>query len=119
MLENMVNFRQINTPVKAVRNRCGYSKILIFDIMRMRRCAGVCFANDLMACYDRMAHVPSSLALRFLGAPPRAVECMSNTIQQMRHHIRTAYGDSDHSYGGDANNLLQGGGQGSPAAPPM
>ena len=37
----------------------------------------------------------------------------------MRHHIRTAYGDSDHSYGGDANNLLQGGGQGSPVAPPM
>ena len=94
-------------------------KILIFDLMRIKRCAGVCFANDLMACYDWMAHVPSSLALRFLGVPPRAVECMSTTIQQMRHYIRTAYGDSDHYYGGDVDNLLEGGGQESPVAPPI
>ena len=94
-------------------------KILIYDIMRMQRRPGICFANDLMACYDRMAHVPSGLALRFLGAPPTAVQCMSTTIQNMRHYIRTAYGDSDNFYGGDPTRPLQGGGQGSPAAPPM
>ena len=76
-------------------------------------------SNDLMANYDRMAHVPSGLALRYLGAPPTAIQCMSTTIQHMRHYIRTAYGDSETFYGGDEKNPLQGGGQGSPAAPPM
>lgn len=94
-------------------------KILTLDIMRMQRRPGVCFANDLMTCYDRMAHVPSGLALRYLGAPPTAVQCMSSTIQQMRHYIRTAYGDSETFYDGDKDNLLQGGGQGSPPAPSM
>ena len=94
-------------------------KILMFDLMRLQKRAGVCFANDLMANYDRMAHLPSSLALRFLGAPPTAVQCMSTTMQNMRHYIRTAYGDSDNYYGGDPACPLQGGGQGSPAAPPM
>ena len=37
----------------------------------------------------------------------------------MRHFIRTAYGDSDQHYGGNPESPLQGGGQGSPAAPPM
>ena len=94
-------------------------KILTFDLMRMQKRAGVCFANDLMANYDRMAHLPSGLALRFLGAPPTAVQCMSSTMQNMRHYIRTAYGDSETFYGGDPDRPLQGGGQGSPAAPPM
>ena len=94
-------------------------KILTYDIMRMQRRPGVCFANDLMANYDRMAHVPSGLALRYLGAPPTAIQCMSTTIQHMRHNIRTAYGDSETFYGGDEKNPLQGGGQGSPTAPPM
>jgi len=40
-------------------------------------------------------------------------------MQNMRHYIRTAYGDSDNYYGGDPARPLQGGGQGSPAAPPM
>lgn len=44
---------------------------------------------------------------------------MSNTVQNMRHFIRTAYDDSDCHYDGDPLSPLQGGDQGSPAAPPM
>ena len=94
-------------------------KVLIFDILRLRRQSGAGFASDLMSNYDRMVHGASGLALRHLGAPPTAVQCMSNTVQNMRHFIRTAYGDSDCHYGGDPSSPLQGGGQGSPAAPPM
>ena len=76
-------------------------------------------ANDMHSCYDRIMHSASSLALRSLGAPSAAMECMSSSIQTMRHYIRTAYGDSEKFYGGDVHNPLQGGGQGNPAAPPM
>ena len=37
----------------------------------------------------------------------------------MKNFVRTAYGDSDTYYGGDLDDLLQGGGQANPATPPM
>ena len=93
--------------------------VLLFDHMRLTRTSGVSIANDLNSCYDRMVHTVASLALRRIGAPKSAVRCMSTCIQYMRHHIRTAYGDSKHFYGGQEDDPLQGGGQGNPAAPPM
>ena len=93
--------------------------VLLFDYMRLTRTCGISIANDLNSCYDRMVHTGTSLALRRMGAPGTAVECMSKCIQYMRHYIRTAYGDSSNFYGGDENDPLQGGGQGNPAAPPM
>ena len=94
-------------------------KVLFYDYLRVTRKNGVIMANDMHSCYDRMVHSATSLALRSLGAPAPAVDCMSTSIQSMRHYIRTAYGDSDRFYGGDMKNPLQGGGQGNPAAPPM
>ena len=93
--------------------------VLLFDHMRLTRTSGISIANDLNSCYDRMVHTVASLALRRLGAPKSAVRCMSRCIQYMRHHIRTAYGDSKEYYGGKETEPLQGGGQGNPAAPPM
>ena len=93
--------------------------VLLFDHMRLTRTSGVSIANDLNSCYDRMVHTVASLALRRIGAPKSAVRCMSTCIQYMRHHIRTAYGDSKSFYGGKEDDPLQGGGQGNPAAPPM
>jgi len=43
---------------------------------------------------------------------------MISTISNMRHYIRTAYGDSDFSYGSDGK-ILQGSIQGNAAASPM
>ena len=87
--------------------------------MRLSRTCGISVANDLNSCYDRMVHTGTSLALRRMGAPKSAVQCMSKCIQYMRHYIRTAYGDSTSYYGGNESDPLQGGGQGNPAAPPM
>ena len=57
--------------------------------------------------------------MRTLGVPSNAIQCLSKTIQCMRNYIRTAYGDSDNYYCGTEDDLLQGGGQGNPSAPPM
>ena len=81
-------------------------KVLMFDYMRLKRRNGIVFSNDLMNCYDRMHHTALGFALRYLGAPSRAVQCVSTTIQEMRHHIRTAYGDSLTYYGGMRDELL-------------
>jgi hypothetical protein len=35
------------------------------------------------------------------GVPKAAVDCLFSTLQQARHHVRTRYGDSVHTYGGE------------------
>lgn len=94
-------------------------KVLVFDYLRMMRRPGICFASDLMNNYDRMSHYVGSLAMRALGVPMSAIQCLTSSIQNMQHHIRTAYGESDSFYSGSEDNPLQGGGQGNPASPPM
>ena len=94
-------------------------KVLVFDYLRMMRRPGIVFASDLMNNYDRMSHSVGSLAMRALGVPMSAIKCLTTSIQDMQHHIRTAYGDSDSYYSGSTENPLQGGGQGNPASPPM
>jgi hypothetical protein len=36
------------------------------------------------------------------GVPESAVTCMFTTLQELKHQIRTAYGDSELTYGGQA-----------------
>ena len=73
-------------------------------------------SNDAKGCYDRIAHTVVNLALQRLGIPKPALQSMIDTIQQMEHHIRTAFGDSTTFYaqGDDApsQGLLQGSGAG-------
>ena len=66
-----------------------------------------------------MTHAAGSLAMRTLGVPGKAIECLSKTIQTMRNYIRTAFGDSTRYYCGTEDDFLQGGGQGNPATLPM
>ena len=44
---------------------------------------------------------------------------MFTAIQQMKHKIRTGFGDSDREYGNDHVRPLQGGGQGNGASLPL
>jgi hypothetical protein len=59
----------------------------------------VLISNDAKGCFDRIAHVVALLALRRLGVPRPAVASMLDTIQQMKHYIRTAFGESEGFYG--------------------
>ena len=53
-------------------------------------------------------------------APAAAVESMFTTIQKLKHIVRTSFGDSDQSFGGEEwreLRQLQGVGQGNGAGP--
>jgi hypothetical protein len=69
-------------------------KKLTFDIMRQTRTNGALCSNDAKSCYDRIIHSIACLAYRRLGIPQPPVECMFTSIQNMKHHIRTTFGDS-------------------------
>ena len=77
------------------------NKRLIYDISRqMKQALAVC-SNDAQSCYDRIVHVAAFLALRRLGVPKPMILSMLVTIQMMEHSIRTSFGDSEETYGGE------------------
>ena len=83
-----------------------------------------CFALtsvDLEKCYDRIIHVAAALALLSIGIPHARIHSMFESIQKMIHRIRTAFGDSDITYGcediGNWENEPQGVLQGNTAGP--
>lgn len=96
------------------------NKRLTFDLARQkRRPLGLC-ANDAKSCYDRIVHSIASIAMQRLGTPPEPIICMFDTLQNLKHYIRTIYGDSKFSFGGDiwvAKIPIQGVGQGNGAGP--
>jgi len=75
------------------------------DHIRGRRARAVIISNDAKGCFDRIAHVVAILALRRLGIPQPAIMSMITTIQQMQHHIRTAFGESEQLYGPNPSGL--------------
>ena len=90
---------------------------LLFNSIWARRGRAVIMSNDAKGCYDRIAHTVVNLALRRLGIPKPALQSMLDTIQQMEHYIRTAFGDSQASYGNDREQPPQGVLQGNGAGP--
>jgi hypothetical protein len=69
-------------------------KQLTFDIICQLQMDGAICSNDAKSCYDRIIHSIASLAFQRLGVPFPPVHCMLKSIQNMKHHIRTAFGDS-------------------------
>ena len=75
---------------------------------------------DLKSCYDRIVHDFASLATRKAGAAESSTTSMFSTIQQLKHRVRTAFGDSKESFGGEEwreMEALMGVGQGNGAGP--
>ena len=89
---------------------------LMFNSIWARRARAVIMSNDAKGCYDRIAHTVVNLALGRLGIAKPALHSMLDTIQQMEHFVRTAFGDSEESYGSNrgppAQGVLQGNGAG-------
>jgi hypothetical protein len=91
---------------------------LLADISRQQVRPLAIASVDAAQCYDSIAHLPGSLACQRLGAPPLFMSCMLLTIQLMKFHIRTAYGDSDSYFSSTPGRLpLQGICQGNGAGP--
>ena len=97
----------------------GLNKRLTFDILRQKRQRGALCSTDAMSCYDRITHIAASLAMQRAGAPLHAIHCMLDTLQHLRHHIRTVFGDSIAYFDSDDKSgiPLGGIGQGNGAGP--
>ena len=94
------------------------NKRIFYDIIRQSRKPGALCSNDAKSCYDRVLHSITMLAFRRLGFPIPPVECMLKTIQQMKHYIRTTFGDSNSFFSSDKAAIpFQGILQGNGAAP--
>ena len=74
------------------------NKCLTFDILRQTRTRAGMAGVDLKSCYDRIVHSAAGLAMQRVGCPHPAIESSFQTIQQLRHFIRTIYGDSTRSF---------------------
>ena len=100
-------------------NLQGLNKTLTFDLIRQRRQPAALCSNDAQACYDWISHTAASLAMQSIGglpAPP--LICMFTTLQNLENSVRTAYGDSETTYGGDIWIVpMQGIGQGNGIGP--
>ena len=91
---------------------------LTHDIIRQNKIPAAICSNDAKACYDRIVHSFASLALQRLGIPIGPIKVMFGTLQQLRHHIRTAHGDSTRFFSGNTSGLpFHGVGQGNGAGP--
>ncbi len=78
------------------------SKALTYDLFRQLRRTGAICSNDARSCYDLIGHSQASIAMQRNGVPRSAVDCLFSTLQNAKHQVRTGYGDSSKSYGGDA-----------------
>ena len=91
------------------------NQVLTCDRVRSDHRPAVIISNDAKGCFDRIVHSVLNICLRRLGAPNAPIECMITTIQDMKHHIHTAYGLSRRHYKKDRGKpppqgILQGNG---------
>ena len=96
----------------------GLNKRLTFDLIRQLRIPAALCSNDAKSCYDRIVHSVATLSMRRLGIPEAPILSMFSTIQNMKHYVRTSYGDSDQWFGGTEWTIpVHGVGQGNGAGP--
>jgi hypothetical protein len=95
------------------------NKSLSYDLLRQLKRTGAACSNDAKACYDLIGHTTASLAMQRMGVPKAAVDCLFSTLQTASHKVRSAFGDSETTYGGldDSGLPMHGICQGSGAGP--
>ena len=93
------------------------NKRLLLDILRVTKKPAILCANDAKSCYDRILHFAIYVSMRRAGVPKAAISSMLGILRGMKHKIRTAYGDSEESYGGEEDDDQHGSSQGNGAGP--
>ena len=94
-----VNFQSLNMQI-------------FLDMVCQRKLPVAICSINAKSCYDHIIHGFVALAALQFGVPLTAIQVMFGTIQQLRHVIHTAYGDSLIS-----SKPIQGLGQGNGAGP--
>jgi hypothetical protein len=74
------------------------NKMLVLDNIRQSRKSGCIASNDLKSCFDRMVHNVTILCLMRMGYPDKPLLSSFKTLQNMKHYVRTALGDSEEFY---------------------
>ena len=77
------------------------NKRLSMDILRQSGTNAIYIANDAKACYDRIILMVAYLTMRNFGIPAKVALSTIYTVLNMKHFVRTKYGDSENYYGGD------------------
>ena len=95
------------------------SKVLVWDLLAMRRLSAGWILNDAKSCFDRVVHWVAQVALQRFGLPYNAVKSMFLTLQTATHRVRTGFGDSTTSFSPPTVVPFQGCGQGNGAGPPI
>jgi hypothetical protein len=95
------------------------NKRLSFDILRQTRRSGAICINDMKGCYDRIVHSVASICLQRFGMPMEPIKMMFQTLQSLKHYVRTSGGTSSKFF--NAKDIhpvaIQGIGQGNGAGP--
>lgn len=91
---------------------------LLSDYQRARHAPYAVCANDAKSCFDRMVHSVATLCMRRLGLNHVPIHSMMTTIQNMYHHVKTAFGISEDRVGSPEWELpIAGCGQGNGCGP--
>jgi hypothetical protein len=93
------------------------NKALTFDLWRQFRQRGALCSNDVKACHDRIVHNCASLCLQRIGTREQPIISMFETIQKLRHHVSTIFGESKISFVQQGDVPIQGVGQWNGAGP--
>ena len=94
-------------------------KRLALDNIRLFKRPAAITSTDAANCYDRMVHSYISLSAQRLGVPLSIILALLRPLQESRHYIRTAIGDSTSYYGGRQETPFQGSGQGNASSSPF
>ena len=77
------------------------NKRITMDIIRQSGTPAIYIANDAKSCYDRIILMVAYLTMRNFGVPSHVAISTVETILNMKHFVRTKYGDSENFYGGE------------------
>ena len=120
MLAGMEERGQI--PLEAYGSRkdhraieCALNKVFTTDRIRQRHLTAALTATDAKSCYDRILHLIALICMRRAGLGKEPCYLMLGSLEELQHHIRTVYGDSETSYTGLAlpfQGIFQGNGAG-------
>ncbi|KAL7529017.1 hypothetical protein ACHAXR_002748, partial [Thalassiosira sp. AJA248-18] len=73
-------------------------KMLSFEYGRVMYVTMALFANDAVACFDRMVPNISTLIARKYGVKQNVMRSRNATMERMQHTIRTGHGESTETY---------------------
>ena len=95
------------------------TKRLTLDTFRLNKQPAAVTSTDVANCYDRMVHSYITMSARRLGTQMAVLTALLRPLQESRHYIRTAFGDSTTFYGGKRRVPYQGSGQGNASSSPF